>query len=280
MRPDAVRRATLAAVGLSLLLVLGAALSGPGGGTDPALAAPPPKPTTTVTTTVTQTVTQTVTVTATVTATATVTTTVTAPPTTTTTPPPPACVGTVVAPGDSIQAKVDATASGGTLCFATGTYTMTGNVSTGTKTLTLDFRAGSDPDAIIDGNDGGFIGFNGPQDATGVTYLGGVFQHFGNAGSPTYVSPIIVKPNDVVDGGEFLDNFNRGFAVQGSNARITNVYTHDNGRYGFTVNADCQGCPGPVGVIIEDSEIAFNNTRQLSTSDDAGGTKFPAEPTA
>ena len=27
-------------------------------------------------------------------------------------------------------------------------------------------------------------------------------------------------------------------------------------------------------MIIEDSEIAFNNTRQLSTNGDAGGTKF------
>ena len=30
----------------------------------------------------------------------------------------------------------------------------------------------------------------------------------------------------------------------------------------------------PVGVIVEDSEIAFNNTRQLSVVGDAGGTKF------
>ena len=36
----------------------------------------------------------------------------------------------------------------------------------------------------------------------------------------------------------------------------------------------CVGCPGPTGVIIEDSEIAFNNTRELSILDDAGGTKF------
>ena len=36
----------------------------------------------------------------------------------------------------------------------------------------------------------------------------------------------------------------------------------------------CVGCPGPSGVIIEKSEIAYNNTRQLSILDDAGGTKF------
>jgi parallel beta-helix repeat protein len=36
----------------------------------------------------------------------------------------------------------------------------------------------------------------------------------------------------------------------------------------------CADCPGPASVVIEDSEIAFNNTRQLSVVGDAGGTKF------
>ena len=43
---------------------------------------------------------------------------------------------------------------------------------------------------------------------------------------------------------------------------------------GLVVTPPCVGCPGPAGVVIEDSEIAFNNTRQLSVIDDAGGTKF------
>ena len=62
--------------------------------------------------------------------------------------------------------------------------------------------------------------------------------------------------------------------MQGDNARVIGVYTHHNGRYGLNVTIPCVGCPGPSGVIIEDSEIAFNNTRQLSVMDDAGGTKF------
>jgi hypothetical protein len=33
-------------------------------------------------------------------------------------------------------------------------------------------------------------------------------------------------------------------------------------------------------MIVEDSEIAFNNTRQLTKSDDAGEPSSPAEPTA
>ena len=86
--------------------------------------------------------------------------------------------------------------------------------------------------------------------------------------------PVIVRRNGLVNGTEFRDNFNSGLTVQGDNARVVRVYTHHNGRYGLNVTMPCVGCPGPTGVIIEDSEIAFNNTRQLSVLDDAGGTKF------
>src|SRR6266508_6271 len=65
-----------------------------------------------------------------------------------------------------------------------------------------------------------------------------------------------------------------GLTVQGDNARVVHVYTHHNGRYGLNVTPACAGCPGPVGVVIEDSEIAFNNTWSLPTDNDAGGTKF------
>jgi hypothetical protein len=65
-----------------------------------------------------------------------------------------------------------------------------------------------------------------------------------------------------------------GLTVQGDNGRVSNIYTHHNGRYGINVTMPCVGCPGPSGVIIEDSEIAFNNTRELPIGDDAGGTKF------
>ena len=77
-----------------------------------------------------------------------------------------------------------------------------------------------------------------------------------------------------MDGTEFRENFNSGLTVQGDDARVVRVNTHHNGRYGINVTMPCVGCPGPTGVIIEDSEIAFNNTRQLSIIDDAGGTKF------
>jgi Right handed beta helix region len=82
------------------------------------------------------------------------------------------------------------------------------------------------------------------------------------------------EPQGIFQGTEFKKNFNAGLGVHGSNARLTDIYTHHNGRYGLVVNPSCVGCPGPSGVVIEDSEIAFNNTRMLPTNGDAGGTKF------
>ena len=94
--------------------------------------------------------------------------------------------------------------------------------------------------------------------------------------APTGCNPSIVRRNGLVEGTEFRENFNAGLTIQGDNARVSASYTHHNGRYGLVVTPPCVGCPGPSDVIIEDSEIAFNNTRQLPTNDDAGGTKFSA----
>ena len=88
------------------------------------------------------------------------------------------------------------------------------------------------------------------------------------------MSPVVVGHNWVVVGTEFKDNFNAGLGIQGDGARVSRVNTHHNGRYGLVVTHACTECPGPAGVVIEDSEIAFNNTRQLATNGDAGGTKF------
>jgi parallel beta-helix repeat protein len=177
------------------------------------------------------------------------------------------CQGVQVAPGSSIQSLIDANPARTTFCFATGLYRLTNTIQTRDKFPTLDLRAG----AVIDGQNRGFIGIEGsdaPAGQIGTIILGGVFQHFGNASSPTWVSPLIARRNGVVDGAEFRENFNAGLAIQGSNVRITNVNTHHNGRYGMVVTN------GPANVIIEDTEIAYNNTRRLSTSGSAGGTKF------
>ena len=185
----------------------------------------------------------------------------------------PACHGVHVAPGDHLQRLIDGHHRRSTFCFASGVYQLSGPVWTGSKFPRLDLRAG----AVIDGQDGAYVGIDGadaPGDQRGTVILGGVFQHFGNEAAPNWASPVIVRRNWVVVGSEFTDNFNAGLGIQGDGARVSRVNTHHNGRYGLVVGRGCGDCPGPAGVIIEDSEIAFNNTRQLSVLDDAGGTKF------
>jgi len=185
----------------------------------------------------------------------------------------PACHGVQVAPGDDLRRLIASHHRRSTFCFASGVYQLSGTVWTGNRFPRLDLRAG----AVIDGQDGAFVGINGagaPRDKRGTLILGGVFQHFGNEAAPGWVSPVIVGRNWVVVGTEFKDNFNAGLAIQGDGARVSRVTTHHNGRYGLAVNPPCTGCPGPAGVVIEESEIAFNNTRQLSVVGDAGGTKF------
>jgi len=104
--------------------------------------------------------------------------------------------------------------------------------------------------------------------------LGGIFQHFGSPTAPAWAAPVIVPRGGVIEGSEFRLNFNAGLGIQGTGARVSDVYAHHNGRYGLVVTPPCGGCPGPTGVIVENSEIAFNNTRHLHFADDAGGTKF------
>jgi hypothetical protein len=183
------------------------------------------------------------------------------------------CQGVQVRPGTDLQARIESKPQGTVFCFAKGLYRLSGTISTGQKFPTLDLRAG----AVIDGQNGSFVGINGPdapEGQPGTVILGGVFQHFGNANAPSWTSPLIIHRNWVVKGSEFKENFNAGLAIHGDNARVSNVNTHHNGRYGLEVSEACAGCPGPVGVVIEDSEIAFNNTRHLATNGDAGGTKF------
>jgi parallel beta-helix repeat protein len=187
------------------------------------------------------------------------------------------CRGVDVDPGDNIQALIDRHNRHTTFCFRRGVYELSGTIWTGRKYPRLNLRSG----AIVDGQGGGFVGIDGDDardDERGTMVLGGVFQNFGNENAPIWLSPVIVRGNWVVKGTEFRRNFNTGLLVQGDNARVSNVDTHHNGRYGIAVSAPCTGCRAPNGVIIERSEIAYNNTRQLATLDDAGGTKFAGGP--
>jgi hypothetical protein len=178
-----------------------------------------------------------------------------------------------VRPGDDIQALIDRSPRRTTFCFAQGRYDLSATIWTGNRFPTFDLRAG----AVIDGQNGDFTGIGGmgaPRDRPGTIVLGGVFQNFGNANSALWRSPVILSRKWIVKGSEFRQNFNYGLLIHGDDARVTNAYTHHNGRYGLVVTKACADCPGPRDVIIEDTEISFNNTRQLDPGYDAGGTKF------
>ena len=185
------------------------------------------------------------------------------------------CKGVAVSSTSSIQTLISTNPPHTTFCLAAGTHLLSERIETSDRFPILDLRAG----AVIDGQNGAFIGFDGvdpPPDEAGTIVLGGVFQHFGNSTSPSWVTPIIVRRNSAVVGTEFTKNFNAGLAVQGDNARVSRVNTHHNGRYGLVVTPACSDCSGPENVLIENSNIAFNNTRMLPTNDAAGGTKFSA----
>jgi hypothetical protein len=187
--------------------------------------------------------------------------------------PPTTCQGVRVTPTANLQSLIDANPPRTTFCFAQGLYRLSRSIQTRDKFPVLDLRAG----AVIDGGNGGFSGIissDPPPGQPGVRVLGGVFQHFGNATAPGWVSPMVVRDNSVVEGTEFRENFNSGLAIQGDHARVSNVFSHHNGRYGLNLTRRCSDCPGVVGAIVEDSEIAFNNTRRLGTAGSAGGTKF------
>jgi hypothetical protein len=188
------------------------------------------------------------------------------------------CEGVTVTPDANIQALIDANPPRTTFCFVAGVYRLTRTILTKNRYPTLDLRAG----AVIDGQNRGFAGITGedaPAGEQGLRILGGIFQHFGNAASPSWVAPLILHDRGVVEGTEFKENFNAGLSVQGDGARVSGVYTRHNGRYGLVVNESCRGCPGPKDVIIEDSEIAFNNTRKLATrTATLGGPSSPAAP--
>lgn len=186
-----------------------------------------------------------------------------------------ACRGVHIKPGDNIQALIDGSPRQTRFCFARGRYDLSATIWTGNKSPTLDLRAG----AIIDGQSGDFTGIGGmgaPRDRPGTIVLGGVFQNFGNENSAPWVAPVILSRKWIVKGSEFRNNFNYGLLILGDDARVTSADIHHNGRYGLVVTKACEECLGPKDVIVEDTEISYNNTRQLDPSYDAGGTKFSA----
>jgi hypothetical protein len=110
--------------------------------------------------------------------------------------------------GDDLPRLIDRHHRRSTFCFASGVHQLTETLWTGNKFPRLDLRVG----AVIDGQNGGFVGINGanaPPDQRGTVILGGVFQHFGNESAPSWVAPVIVGRNALVVGTEFKETSTR-----------------------------------------------------------------------
>ena len=183
-------------------------------------------------------------------------------------PSPPAPITEIaIAPGENIQAKVDANPAGTTFLLKAGTHVRQsvvpkdGNVFRGEAGTVLD---GQNATAFA------FNGWNGRRWVDGVTLR--------NISITRYTPP---RQNGAISGGEDVTRATTGWVLDslevsysanlgvriGNRMRVTNSRLHHNA----TINIGGVG----VGVLIEGNEIAFGNWRFASDPGfESGGTKF------
>ena len=172
-----------------------------------------------------------------------------------------------IAPGENIQAKVDANPAGTTFLLRSGTHVRQsvvpkdGNVFRGEAGTVLD---GQNATAFA------FKGWNGRRWIDGVTLR--------NLSIVRYTPP---AQNGAIWGGEDVTRATTGWVLDslevsysanlgvriGNRMRVTNSHLHHNA----TINIGGVG----VGVLIEGNEIAYGNWQLASDPDfESGGTKF------
>jgi hypothetical protein len=84
----------------------------------------------------------------------------------------------------------------------------------------------------------------------------------------------VAHRNWVVVGSEFKDNFNSELGIQGDGGRVSRVKHASQGRYGLVVGGRAANAPALQAWSSRMARSPFNNTRQLPSAGDAGGTKF------
>ena len=133
----------------------------------------------------------------------------------------PACHGVQVAPGDDLQRLIDSHHRRSTFCFASGVYQLSGTVWTGSKFPRLDLRAG----AVIDGQNGAFVGINGAGRASGPAGNGHPGRRLPALRQRERPELGVAGHRRIATGWswgtEFKDNFNAGLAIQGDDARVS-----------------------------------------------------------
>jgi parallel beta-helix repeat protein len=271
------RRLTVAAALLGVLTIGAGGLVG--SGALPAFGAnchstktcPPPTTTTTLAITTTKAPTTTAAATTTTTTvppttTTAAATTTTVPPTTTTiTAPPGTCVA--VTPTSNIQALIDAYGPGTSFCFAAGTYVLTTFLIPRANDKFISNVARG---AILTGSDVYDAGIRQPPwpaaAVSGVTVQGFVITHMKNSWGSVPRSALTTFTGWTVQNNEISYNAQAGLELEGSNQVLDN-FVHHNGRYGIEgYKAD--------STLIQNNEIANNNTAHYDPGDDASATKI------
>ncbi|MPZ48143.1 MAG: hypothetical protein GEU75_02330 [Dehalococcoidia bacterium] len=169
----------------------------------------------------------------------------------------------VINPGDNIQAAVSANPEGATFIIRAGVHIRQSVVPKAGQSFI------GEPGAILDGENVSLYAFHGS--ARDVTIRGLVVERYMN---PVQQGAIHGRaaPNGAlssgwrIEGNEIRNNYGGGIRLAPGMQVVSNNI-HHNGQIGLT------GGEGS-GILIENNEIAFNNTRNVVAGWEAGGTKF------
>jgi len=163
-----------------------------------------------------------------------------------------------IAPGQSWQSAVNANASGTTFCIHAGTHSSVSSLAPKNNDKFI-----GEPGAVVDG--GNSIAYFINSGADGVTVENLVIQHF--------KTPLQDGAIEIPHGSNWFiayNNISYNYEVAvywgGSGNQIRNNIMNYNGREAYA-------CSHGDGGIMDNNEIAYNNTRNLSTSFEAGGGK-------
>jgi hypothetical protein len=170
-----------------------------------------------------------------------------------------------------LQTKIDANPSM-TDFVSAGSMTWTSNVNTGTKAPRIWIPTAH----VLDANGAQIVGLTLRD---GAELHGGTWTDFASVGGQTFHTPVIAGGVDpwagpvLIEDAIFHHNYESGVHAQCDNATIRRCLMYSNGRYGWDASIPAGGAPARVGLRVENSQWYDNNTRQLSTADDAGGNK-------
>lgn len=176
-------------------------------------------------------------------------------------PPVDAPAGVPISPGESIQSAVDANPEGTTFILQSGVHRRqsveprNGNTFLGEQGTVLDGEGTTEFAFLPTANDVTIRGLK-VINYDNPLQMGAI--HAGGHGKPE-TTGWIVADNEVA--------YNAGAGVRTSNTmHVIGNHVHHNGQIGITGRAN--------NSLIEDNEIAYNNTRGIDPGWEAGGTKF------